>query len=452
MPYQLYYDDTKTGAGLAKGILEIPAVETSLDLSRVELHTKTGAELAHAFAKLHAGVTSIDLGGNELSTIPGTELAEAFAGLQSTGVTTISLRLNALGSKDPAELIEAFKALPSHVTTINLSHNSLYRLFVNKRKTPLTEFFKSLAEVFKSLPAGITSLDLSSNFQNNALTFDQLRQLLKELPTGLTSLNLSENKFHLKTRADLVQAFAELPAGITSLNLDICSLGYTHHIDLAQIFTALPAGMTFLSLRNNILGSKSGAELAQAFAGLHPSVTSLDLSDNDFDKKTDAELDEALAALPITVKSLVLNDKVINLDAFRSKLKEKILQRLEPQLLLIKDKAENLKTRKYDEAYNAAQTLYLSLTNLKSQYSNGTIEYVAFKNDSIKEIKTARVELEIHRGWKEILSNVLLCILGLGIGYLAICAYEGSFFKFNTDSAKKLDDLQNTIDPNAPTL
>jgi hypothetical protein len=78
------------------------------------------------------------------------------------------------------------------------------------------------------------------------------------------------------------------------------------------------------------------------------------------------------------------------------------------------------------------------------------MDYPTFKNQSILAINTTRIELEKHRGWKEILGNIALCILGLGIGYLAVCAYKGSFFKFNTDSINKLNDIQNTIESAAP--
>ena len=206
------------------------------------------------------------------------------------------------------------------------------------------------------------------------------------------------------------------------------------------------------------LYNKPGAELTEIFIAIPRDVTALptgviffDLNNN-FDNKTGAELDQVFQELPVNVKSVHINNKAINLDEFRSKLKDKILKSLEPQLSIIEEKAKELKTRNYDNAYNAANSLHTALTNLKNQYSSGTIQYLAFKNGSMNEIKTARTELEKHRGWKDILGNVALCILGLGIGYLAICAFKGGFFKFNTDSAKKLDDLKHSIDPETPNL
>lgn len=44
------------------------------------------------------------------------------------------------------------------------------------------------------------------------------------------------------------------------------------------------------------------------------------------------------------------------------------------------------------------------------------------------------------------------CILELGIGYLAVCAYKGSFFKVNTASGEQLDNLLGTLNLEMPKM
>ena len=119
------------------------------------------------------------------------------------------------------------------------------------------------------------------------------------------------------------------------------------------------------------------------------------------------------------------------------------------QLLIIRKKADELKARGYDKAYASADTLHATLTALKDQYSIDN-NYSTFKEHSIDAIKTARIELDIHRGWKEILVNITLCILGAVVFYAAYCAYKGSFFKVNTDSVNKLVDLEKEINAVSP--
>ena len=157
---------------------------------------------------------------------------------------------------------------------------------------------------------------------------------------------------------------------------------------------------------------------------------------------------------PAVLTNLILemstDVKANEISAFLHPVKEetkaRVLTSLESQLFIIENKAGELKTRGYDKAYNAANNLHTTLTQLKNQYCSGALEYPDFKKNSTDAVDAARIELKQHRGWKDLLGNVALCILGLGVGYLAVCLYKGSFFQFNTDSVNKLDVLQNNID------
>ncbi len=71
-------------------------------------------------------------------------------------------------------------------------------------------------------------------------------------------------------------------------------------------------------------------------------------------------------------------------------------------------------------------------------------------------MRTARPELEKHRGWKQLLGTLGLAIAGLGIGYviagLINVAVTGHFLLFRpkTDSLQKLELLQKSLDQVAP--
>jgi ankyrin repeat protein len=128
------------------------------------------------------------------------------------------------------------------------------------------------------------------------------------------------------------------------------------------------------------------------------------------------------------------------------------LDTLEKLLDVIKNKAKELKQKKCDVAYKVARNLYTNLSVYKNQCSKNEINYPQFKEQSLSAIKLARTELEKHRGWKEVLANILFCVAGLGVFYMGACWYQGSFFKFKTDSEKKLDVLAQHIEETTSAL
>ncbi len=76
--------------------------------------------------------------------------------------------------------------------------------------------------------------------------------------------------------------------------------------------------------------------------------------------------------------------------------------------------------------------------------------YYTFKDSCLKKLYYAKPELEKHRGMKQILGNILLAIVGLGVGYLAACAVNrvitGNFLFFNeTSSANKINKLERSL-------
>jgi hypothetical protein len=74
-----------------------------------------------------------------------------------------------------------------------------------------------------------------------------------------------------------------------------------------------------------------------------------------------------------------------------------------------------------------------------------------FQNECKVVIDQARPVLEKHRGLKQVLGNILLAVLGLGVFYLAaICinkAVTGNWLFFSqTDTAKQLDKVENQLE------
>lgn len=234
------------------------------------------------------------------------------------------------------------------------------------------------------------------------------------------------------------------------MHLQLSGLATKTKAELIQTFKDLPANLTSLDLRGNEFYNRTGIELAQAFKALPASLASLNLSQDDFSGKSDSEAKLLFSSFAENVQTIIFDDRTLNLDEFRAERKlETQFTRLAFQLLVLKDKVEEFKSRKCSEAYHATNILHETLTELKNQYSEQKINYIDFKIKATWAINTARIDLEKQRGWKELLTNLSLCILGFGIGYLAICAYKGSFFKVNTDSTNKLNDLQRNIDPDA---
>lgn len=112
-------------------------------------------------------------------------------------------------------------------------------------------------------------------------------------------------------------------------------------------------------------------------------------------------------------------------------------------------KAKDLESKNHKEAAGVVYNLYSQLSSLHKKFSAGEIDVNIFKEQCLEDIKQARPVLEIHRGWKQVLGNLALAILGLGVFYIAATlahkSYTGKFLFFKTDSALKLDRFESLI-------
>ncbi len=124
------------------------------------------------------------------------------------------------------------------------------------------------------------------------------------------------------------------------------------------------------------------------------------------------------------------------------------------QLKIISDKASTLRDDGHSEAAKEATELHKKLTeHSKTYFANPTKEtYLDFKEQAKKAIKEAHKELDNHRGWKRVLGNIGLAILGIGVLYLAAVLINRNVFFNKTDSSEKLDSLEKLIDNNSYSI
>lgn len=119
------------------------------------------------------------------------------------------------------------------------------------------------------------------------------------------------------------------------------------------------------------------------------------------------------------------------------------------QLSEIKLKEEKLRENHHIAAADCAENLHIIVNNQYNELINDKIKPEIFKRRCIEAIKTARPELERHRGWKQVLGNLALAVIGLGVFYVAAVlinkATTGKFLFFKTDSAIKIDRLQRAV-------
>jgi hypothetical protein len=130
----------------------------------------------------------------------------------------------------------------------------------------------------------------------------------------------------------------------------------------------------------------------------------------------------------------LLNKNVFN-EEYISKCKV-----IQENLKLINEKAINLEQRGFKVAARYAKNFYENVSrDANSYFLKPTKEnYDHFKKSAESEYNRAYPTLKKHRGYKQLLGNILLCILGLGYFYiLAVWKNKGLFFQ--TDSKEKID-------------
>ena len=129
----------------------------------------------------------------------------------------------------------------------------------------------------------------------------------------------------------------------------------------------------------------------------------------------------------------------------------KRLDKIKEKLSIIQSKEAQLRKKNHTKAADCALELHNLIKENYEDLISGWISTSEFKKRSFKVIEKNQPELEKHRGWKQVLGNLALAIIGLGVLYAAAGlinkASTGNFLFFNkTDSANKVEQLKKSVE------
>ncbi|KTD48136.1 ubiquitin-like protein [Legionella quateirensis] len=120
-----------------------------------------------------------------------------------------------------------------------------------------------------------------------------------------------------------------------------------------------------------------------------------------------------------------------------------------------KSKTEDLTIRNEPEAYKAANAVYTALNDRSEAYfakptkENFIALKTAFENSLDENKNNNRKTLETHRGVKELLGNIVLAIIGVGVLYLIAAvankAINGRFTFFKTESEELIEKTEKGL-------
>jgi hypothetical protein len=122
------------------------------------------------------------------------------------------------------------------------------------------------------------------------------------------------------------------------------------------------------------------------------------------------------------------------------------------QLKIIQKKKDELRQNAikdpngYQDAANASEKLNNAILDIHNNLINQTIQIQQFKEQINEAIKEALPVLKNHRGWKQVLAdivNAIIMIVSLFTSYLVTNRFR--FFELPTDSEEKIVELMNII-------
>ena len=119
----------------------------------------------------------------------------------------------------------------------------------------------------------------------------------------------------------------------------------------------------------------------------------------------------------------------------------------------IKIKSEEFRSDGSEKKADIASKFYTDMLALFDTYllsPGSSEEYNQFKTQSDTLIKNAQEsELKDHRGWKGLLTNILIGVLTLGTAFIANAIYskgEHTFFEVRTDSLNKIHEIKTSLE------
>lgn len=158
----------------------------------------------------------------------------------------------------------------------------------------------------------------------------------------------------------------------------------------------------------------------------------------------------------ISVKAFIELDHLIcktcpalRLPSYNHLIKPKILAhaKIEVQLDILEEKAQNLTERNYLPAAAATQQIIIGLHKLNKQFFiKKAINDAEYKVKALETIDKNKAILEEHRDYNYIIANFILAILTVGTAPLIHKVKYGNFLFFSqTDSAQKIAPLRQLI-------
>jgi hypothetical protein len=118
---------------------------------------------------------------------------------------------------------------------------------------------------------------------------------------------------------------------------------------------------------------------------------------------------------------------------------------------ILTEKAADLAKRGFVRESNVAFALANDITTYRQAcFKDHALTVAEFKQHVAARLRSAEPVLSSHRGWKKVLTNLVLAVLGLGVGYLlaATCQKISSnrfFFFPRTDSKKCLELIERGL-------
>jgi len=387
---------------------------------------------------------------------PNFELTKSVFALPLT-VTTLDLRANCLGKLDSGKIIYTIHGIPSSVTSLILSHNSMgASVHLRDMPVPLVSLDFSYNMLYSggendlpyfldNLPLTLTDLNLRGNYLGQ-VTFNilitafrsfaenenrkiislnlgdniskesdiNLSEFFAVMDRSVTSLDFSDNNLGpLSKKIDLVQAFKNLP-NLLSLNLNNNNLGMCSYLN--NFFDALPKSMTVLDLSYNDLGQStlhtlfstlpnltslnlSGNKLAHLtqdyYTHLPSSLTTLDLRNNKLEENEN-KLAEIFSALPDNVNTVYLDTKKYDRQMMRELIEKVSRNNLRNSLL-----------SEFKSAYRTDSVGLFKRANLyKESRNEDTITWEEIIKHAVKSSRSCNLFANSNRTYR-LLNNMI---------------------------------------------
>jgi hypothetical protein len=126
-----------------------------------------------------------------------------------------------------------------------------------------------------------------------------------------------------------------------------------------------------------------------------------------------------------------------------------LIESFQIQLKQIKDKETELEKKGHFKAAYKAQILHNTLQEAVTKLQDKW-DFETFNTDCRTAITRAKPELEKHRGWKKVLVNLALLVVGLGVLNMLAVVFnkkltKNFLFVVETDSSHKLEQLEQAV-------